>query len=143
MSAKERWVVEYAYYWGKARGIRWIGAIYAVENHGKMRGVQQEYSGDECAGPGQNNVRYASIRSFGNDYTSMDYAATRRRLQTDLVYCLEDSYIHIKYGLKKYDYDWQRWKHYNGINAPHERYPAKVQAWLKFLDGLFENTNRE
>ena len=139
MSTKDRWVIEYSYYWGKERNFREMGAIYAVENHGKMRGVRKEFSGDRCAGPGQNNVRFAAIRSFGGEYTHLQYTWTLQRLQSDLDYSLNDSFAHIKYGLRKYKYRWKTWKWYNGINAPNEKYPAKVQAWLKFLDGVFEH----
>ena len=139
MSAKDRWVIEYSYYWGKERNFREMGAIYAVENHGKMRGLRLEFNGNECAGPGQNTVQYAAIRTFGTDYTRLQYNQTKKRLQSDLDYALNDSYSHIKQGLKKFKYRWKTWKYYNGINAPNEKYPAKVQAWLKFLDGIFEH----
>ncbi len=140
MSEKDQWVIEYAYHWDKQRNFREMGAIYAVENKGKMRGVRSEFNGDECAGPGQNNVRYAAIRTFGADYTLLQYTRTLERLQSDLDYSLNDSFAHIEHGLLMFKYRWEVWKYYNGQNAPHERYPAKVQAWLKFLDGLFENT---
>ena len=136
MSEKERWVVEYAYYWGKERDFKEMGAIYAVENKGRMRGVRLEFNGDECVGPGQNNVRYAATRTFGRDYTSRQYRATKKRLQSDLDYSLDQSWRHIKVGLKMFKFRWNVWKWYNGINAPTEEYPAKVQAWLKFLDEL-------
>lgn len=125
-----------AYDWGAERDFREMGAIYAVENHGKMRGVRLEFGGDECAGPGQNNVRYATIRTFSVDFSPSQYRLTRERLQVDLDYSLHQSWSHIKRGLKMYEYRWRVWKYYNGINAPHERYPAMVQAWLKFLDNL-------
>ncbi len=139
MSEKDHWVIQYSYYWGKQRNFREIGAIYAVENKGLMRGVRLESNGDECAGPGQNNVRYATIRTYGNDYTPLQYNATRKRLQHDLEYSLHDSYTHIRHGLKMFKYRWRVWKHYNNINAKSEAYPAKVQAWLEFLDGVFEH----
>ena len=138
MSEKEQWVIEYAYYWGKQRDFREMGAIYAVENKGKLRGVRLEFNGDECAGPGQNNVRYATIRTYGTDFTQLQYEEIRGRLQTDLEFSLGQSWIHSRRGLKKFDTRWEVWKFYNGINAPHERYPAKVQAWLLFLDNLNE-----
>ena len=139
MSEKDQWVIEYSYYWGKERNFREMGAIYAVENKGLMRGVRLEFDGSECAGPGQNNVRYATIRTYGNDYTQLQYNATKERLQNDLDYALSDSYSHIRHGLKMFKYRWKTWKYYNGINAPNEKYPAKVQDWLKFLDGVFEH----
>ena len=136
MSERDRWVILYARDWGLQRGVQGMGAIYAVENNGKMRGVRLEFNGDECVGPGQNNVRYAAIRTYGDDYTRLQYNRTKERLQSDLDYSLNDSYIHIKYSFTKYWSWWKRWKWYNGINAPTEEYPAKVQAWLKFLDKL-------
>ena len=141
MSEKEQWVIEYAYYWGKERDFREMGAIYAVENHGKMRGVRLENNGEECAGPGQNNVRYATIRTFGENYTLMQYGSIRELLQTDLDFSLEISYRHVRHGLVMFKFRWTVWKWYNSINASHERYPAKVQAWVIFLDDLFENIN--
>ena len=139
MSEKDQWVIEYAFYWGKERNFREMGAIYAVENHGKMQGVRREADGSLCAGPGQNNVSYATSRTYGKGYNSMQFDNTLVRLQTDLDFSLNDSYDHIKHGLKMFKYRWKTWKYYNGINAPNEKYPAKVQAWLKFLDGLFEH----
>ena len=138
MSEKDQWVIECAYHWGKQRDFREMGAIYAVENKGKMRGVRAEFNGDECAGPGQNNVRYAAIRTFGADYTLLQYTRTLERLQSDLDYSLNDSFAHIEHGLLMFKYRWEVIKWYNGINAKSEAYPAKVFAWVKFLDSLYE-----
>jgi len=134
MSEHDKWVIWYARDWGLERGIEGLGAIYAVENHGKMRGVRPEYNGDECAGPGQNNVRYATIREHGTNYTLVQYDRVKERLQTDLEYSLENSHAHIRQCFRRYWSWWKRWKYYNGINALTEAYPAKVEAWKYFLD---------
>ncbi len=134
MSQAQREVVWYAYDWGADSSFREMGAIYAVESRGDMSVLRREYNGDLSAGPGQNLVRYSATRTFGKNYSRAQYNHTLRRLQTDLDYSLEQSWSHVKNGLGKFDTRWEVWKYYNGINAPHERYPAKVQAWLKFLD---------
>ena len=134
MSQAQRGVVWYAYDWGAERNFREMGAIYAVESKGEMSVVRKEFNGGESVGPGQNLVRYAALRTYGGGYSPSQYKALKHRLTTDLDYSLVQSYEHIKVGLMKFDTRWEVWKYYNGINAPHERYPARVQAWLKFLD---------
>lgn len=136
MPQEDRQVVLYAYHWGAKRGYREMGAHYAVESRGKMRAVRLEANGSVCVGPGQNNVAHAATRTFGRNYTAEQYLLTESRLQSDLDYCLRDSWAHQKRGLKMFKYRWNVWKYYNNINAESEAYPARIQAWLAFLDEL-------
>jgi len=133
MPDSQKAVVWKAYEWGKERGFRELGAIYAVENRGLMRGVRREYNGGLSAGPGQNLVRYATIREHGRDFSRVQYERTKQTLQNDLGVSLNNSYAHIQLGLRKFDTRWEVVKFYNGINAPHEKYPARVFAWDRFL----------
>ena len=134
MPDSQRAVVWAAYDWGKERDFREMGAIYAVENRGRMRAVRREYNGDESAGPGQNLVRYAASRVYGDTYSRLQYDKTKDSLQVDLQFSLYNSYEHIRLGLRKFDTRWEVIKWYNGYGAPHEKYPARVFAWLRFLD---------
>ena len=129
-----RSVIWEAYDWGAERDFREMGAIYAVESRGDMSSVRIEFNGDESVGPGQNLVRYVAIRTYGEGFTPLHLAESKHALQTNLECSLNQSWVQISRGFKKFDTRWEVWKYYNGQNAPHERYPARVQAWLRFLD---------
>ena len=134
MSQADQDTVWRAYDYGAERNFRELGGIYAHESRGDMSARKKEYNGDWSVGPGQNLVRYAAIRTFGEDYTPAQYLQTDRRLQKDLDYSLAQSMEQIKLGLKKFWSRWKQVKYYNGQNKKTEDYPAWVMAWTRFLD---------
>ncbi len=138
MSQEQRAVVIDAYKWGLERGYREMGAHYAVESHGDMRAIRVEADGSICAGPSQNNVERVCIKLYGKRIRTGDYRTAFRTTQdslcTSLLFSLEASMVHIQIGLYLYKYRWNVWKWYNNIEAESDAYPAKIQAWLKFLD---------
>lgn len=139
-------IIMYAYKWGLKKGYREMGAHYAVESRGDMKAIRYESKIDPthiCAGPGQNNVRFAAMDTFGEHITIEQFDLTLKRLQTDLDYSLTQSYRHVKIGLVLYKYRWNVWKWYNNSNAKSEIYPVRVEAWLKFLDEIYSNEGIE
>ena len=141
MPDSQRAVVWAAYDWGMERDFRAMGAIYAVESRGDMSVVRLEWNGDESVGPGQNLVRYAAIRTYGQEYTEAQYQEVRNLLTTNLNCSLFHSWKHVMLGLRKFDTRWEVIKWYNGYGAPHEKYPARVFAWLRFLDRKKKHEN--
>lgn len=141
MSKDQREVVLTAYEWGAERGYRELGAHYAVESRGKMYVLRLESNGDECAGAGQNNVRHATIRTYAENYTPLQYATTRKRLCSNLTYNLEQSWEHIKIGMIICDTQWSVYRWYNNIEAENDAYAAWIMAWTRFLDRIIANPN--
>lgn len=136
MSEVEKAVVLTAYHWGDSVGYRELGAHYAHESRGRMRSVRVESDGTKCAGAGQVNVNHATRRTYDEGYSDREYRRCLFRLTTDLNYSLDQSWQHIKIGLKMFNYRWNVYRWYNNVEANNHGYAAWIVAWTRFLDKI-------